>query len=151
MNENIHANSYLTLHYRVTLNSGPASGKVFIDTFDTQPATLSMGIGQWLESMEQPLIGHTEGESLSYVVPASQAYGERNPELLQYVSRQMLQDNAEESAQYQPGESVEFTAPHGGLYTGIFRGWEGDKALFDFNHPLAGVDLKIDVKIMGVM
>lgn len=151
MNPIVHAQSYLTLHYRITLTSGPGAGSVFIDTFTGKPGTLQLSTGQWSPSMEAPLIGHAEGESFSYDLPAQQAYGERNPELLQRVTRQMLDRDAGPDAQFEPGDMVEFTAPNGGRYSGIFREWDNDTARFDFNHPLAGVDLRIDVKLLGVL
>ena len=151
MNANVHADSYLTLHYRITLMSGPGAGTVFIDTFSGKPGTLQMSAGQWSPSMESPLLGHAEGESFSYDLPAQEAYGARNPELLQRLTRQMLARDAGADTEFEPGDMVEFTAPNGGRYSGIFRRWEDDLALFDFNHPLAGVDLRIDVKLLGVL
>ncbi len=147
----VHADSYLTLHYRITLMSGPGAGSVFIDTFDGKPGTLQMGTGQWSPSMETPLLGHAEGESFSFNLSAQAAYGERNPELLQRVTRQMLARDAGPDAEFDAGDMVEFTAPNGGRYSGIFREWDNDTALFDFNHPLAGVDLRIEVKLLGVL
>lgn len=151
MNPIVHADSYLTLHYRITLMSGPGAGSVFIDTFTGKPGTLQLSTGQWSPSMETPLLGHAEGESFSYDLPAQAAYGDRNPELLQRVTRQMLARDAGADATFEPGDMVEFTAPNGGRYSGIFREWNDDSALFDFNHPLAGVDLRIDVKLLGVL
>lgn len=151
MNPIVHADSYLTLHYRITLMSGPGAGSVFIDTFTGKPGTLQLNTGQWSPSMETPLLGHAEGESFSYELPAQAAYGDRNPELLQRVTRQMLARDAGADATFEPGDMVEFTAPNGGRYSGVFREWNDDTALFDFNHPLAGVDLRIDVKLLGVL
>src|SRR5690606_12014433 len=126
MNPIVHAQSYLTLHYRITLASGPGAGSVFIDTFSGKPGTLQLSTGQWSPSMEAPLLGHAEGESFSYGLPANQAYGDRNPELLQRVTRQMLARDAGADAQFEPGDMVEFTAPNGGRYSGIFRQWDNE-------------------------
>ncbi|MFY9348186.1 MAG: peptidylprolyl isomerase, partial [Orrella sp.] len=41
----VQPNSYLTLHYRIVVESGPGKGSVFIDTFDGRPATLQLGVG----------------------------------------------------------------------------------------------------------
>ncbi|WP_353171908.1 FKBP-type peptidyl-prolyl cis-trans isomerase [Paracandidimonas soli] len=145
------ADSYLTLHYRVTLLSGSAAGSVFADTFTGRPGTLQMGDGQWAPAMEAPLIGRQEGEAFSYEIPAAQAYGERNPELLQRVSLSLLAEHGGEDANFQPGDLVEFSAPNGGSYSGVLKELGDDWALFDFNHPLAGADLKLDVSILGVL
>lgn len=147
----VHAESYVTLHYRISIDSGEAKGQVFIETFDTKPATLLMGTGQWMPSLEAPLVGLKEGDSLSYHLAASQAYGEPNPDLLLHVTKQVLLDDAARSDNLSEGEVVEFTAPDGTKYSGVFKRWDGERALFDFNHPLSGVDLKVDVKILGVM
>lgn len=147
----VHPNAYLTLNYRISLDSGEGKGSVFIDTFNGKPATLQMGMGQWPESLEAPLLGRSEGESFTYYLKAADAFGERNPDLIQAVTKKMLAENAGENATFEENDLVEFTAPNGGKFSGLFKRFEGDKAIFDFNHPLAGVDLKIDVAIIGVL
>lgn len=151
MDKSVQPNSYLTLNYRITLNSGEGKGSVFIDTYDGKPATLQLGMGQWPESLEVPLLGHSEGETFSYELTAAQAFGERNPDLIQAVTKKMLAENAGEDATFEVNDMVEFTAPNGGKFSGLFKGFEGETAVFDFNHPLAGVDLKIEVSIIGVL
>jgi len=141
----------LTLHYRITLADGPGKGSVFADTFDGRPGTLQMGSGQWAPGMEQALIGRKEGERFGFDLTPSEAYGERNPALLQRVTRSMLDEHAGSDADFQPGDMVEFQAPNGGRYSGVFKQWGDDWALFDFNHPLAGVSLHVDVAILGVL
>lgn len=147
----VRPDSYLTLHYRIEIVSGPAAGSVFADTFGDRPATLQLGVGQWAPGMEEALVGREEGSRFSFQLPASQAYGDRNPELLQRVAQAMLDANTEPGTVFQPGDIVEFAAPNGGRYSGVFKergeGW----ALFDFNHPLAGADLLIEVSLLGVL
>ncbi|MDO5679700.1 MAG: peptidylprolyl isomerase [Pelistega sp.] len=151
MNKIVLPHSYLTLNYRITLNSGEGKGNVFIDTYDGRPGTLQLGTGQWPESLEQPLLGRSEGDEFSYELVASDAFGERNPDLLQAITREMLAENAGETTEFNENDLVEFTAPNGGKFSGLFKYYEGDKAVFDFNHPLAGVDLKVEVSIIGVL
>lgn len=147
----VHSDSYLTLHYRITIMSGPAADSVFMDTFAERPATLQMGVGQWAPDLESVLLGHREGEAFSVTLPAAQAYGERNPELLQWISHQVVAEHSAPDAQLQPGDVVEFVAPNGGRYAGVYKQVEPAGVLFDFNHPLAGADLKLDVELLGVL
>ena len=42
------------------------------------------------------------------------AYGDRNPELIQRVTRKMLAEHAGADATFEPGDLVEFAAPNGG-------------------------------------
>ena len=151
VNNLIRPDSYLTLYYRIVLASGPAEGSVFTDTFDGRPATLQMGSGQWAPGLEAALLGHAEGERFSVTLPPAGAYGERNPELIQRVTRAMLTEHAGEFADFDPGDLVEFTAPNGGRYSGILKEINDDWALFDFNHPLAGNALTLEVSILGVL
>lgn len=151
MSNIVHADSYLTLHYRISLDSGKGKGQVFIDTFDAKPATLLLGSGQWLPGLEAPLIGLKDGDSLTYHVAAAEAYGERNSDLLIHVSKQLLDQHAGADADFEVEDMLEFMAPDGSKYAGVFMGWDGDSALIDFNHPLSGIDIKVDVEILGVM
>ena len=150
VNAIVRPDSYLTLHYRIELASGPAAGSVFADTFSGRPGTLQMGAGQWAPGLEAALLGHAEGERFTFDVAAADAYGDRNPELLQWVSRSVIDAEAAEH-DFAPGEIIEFTAPNGGRYSGVLKEFEDDRALFDFNHPLAGIDLRVEVSLLGVL
>jgi len=147
----VRADSYLTLHYRIVIESGPAAGSAFIDTFKGRPATLQLGSGQWSPTMESPLLGHPEGDCFSYTLAPAQAYGERNPELIQRVSRNMLNEYTEPDTILTPGDMVEFSAPNGGRYSGVLKEINEETALFDFNHPLAGLTLRVDIDLLGVL
>ena len=146
----IREDSYVTLHYRISLASGAGEGEVFADTFMGRPATLQLGAGQWAPGMEGPLVGHAEGERFSYTLAPVHAYGDRNPELIQRVTLAMLREHAGDE-NFEPGDLVEFQAPNGAKYSGIFKEKDATTAVFDFNHPLAGHALQIDVAILGVM
>lgn len=147
----VRSDSYLTLHYRIELTSGPAAGSVFADTFTGKPATLQMGVGQWAPGLEEALLGRQEGSSFTVELPAAQAYGDRNPDLVQKITREAFEANRDPEAVYQPGDIIEFSAPNGGRYSGVFKELGDTWALFDFNHPLAGSDLRVDVSLIGVL
>lgn len=147
----VRADSYVTLHYRIELTSGPAAGAVFVDTFLGRPATLQMGVGQWAPGVEGVLLGRAEGEHFTVALEAAQAYGERNPELVQRVSRAAMLSNAPPDTEFEPGDLVEFVAPNGGRYSGVLKELGETSGLFDFNHPLTGADLLVEIEILGVM
>ncbi len=147
----VREDSYLTLHYRIVMTSGPAAGTAFIDTFSGRPATLQVGSGQWSPHMEAPLLGHPEGDCFSYELAPAQAYGERNPDLIQRVTRKMLIEQGGEDTAFEAGDVIEFTAPNGGRYSGVLKELDAQTALFDFNHPLAGLNLRVDIDLLGVL
>ncbi|MEP6873956.1 MAG: FKBP-type peptidyl-prolyl cis-trans isomerase, partial [Burkholderiales bacterium] len=78
--------SFLTLHYRL---AGP-DGADLINTFDDKPATLSLGTGELAPAIEARLLGLAEGTHGSFELAPGEAFGERNPELLQRVKRSLL-------------------------------------------------------------
>ena len=140
--------SFLTLHYRL---SGPDGADV-VNTFDGQPATLSLGSGQLAPAMEQRLIGLAEGEHRRFTLAAGEAFGERNPDMLQRVSRRVLREMGDPQEEYAPGDVLRFPTPDGqGEFAGVVREVGDDWLLFDFNHPLAGQAVSFEVQLIGVL
>ena len=144
----VQPDSFLTLHYRL---AGP-DGKAILDTFADKPATLSLGSGQLAPAIEARLLGLAEGAEASFELPPGEAFGLRNPELVQRVARSLLAQLGDPEAEYEVGEAVEFPTPDGqGRYAGVVRALGPDWLLFDFNHPLAGQAVRFDVRLLGVM
>jgi FKBP-type peptidyl-prolyl cis-trans isomerase SlpA len=140
--------SFLTLHYRL---AGPDGGDV-VNTFDAQPATLSLGTGQLAPAMEARLIGLAEGSRDSFELAPGEAFGARNPKLLQRVKRALLQAHGDADASYAVGDVVQFPTPDGqGSYAGVVREVGPDWLLLDFNHPLAGRPVTFEVELIGVL
>ena len=140
--------SFLTLHYRL---AGPA-GDV-INTFESKPATLSVGTGELSPALEARLIGLSEGTRTRFELPAGEAFGERNPQMQQWVAKKLLDQMGDPQDEYHVGEVVEFATPDGmGTYAGAVMQVRGDGALrIDFNHPLAGQPVTFEVQIIGVL
>jgi FKBP-type peptidyl-prolyl cis-trans isomerase SlpA len=144
----VHPGSFLTLHYRLS----SADGRVIVDTFADKPATLSLGGGQLAPAMEQRLLGLREGAKAGFELAPGEAFGERNPELLQRVSLKLLREQGDPQAEYAIGDVVEFPTPKGdGRYAGVVREQGEGWLLFDFNHPLAGQALVFEVHLLGVL
>ncbi len=140
--------SFLTLHYRL---SG-ADGADLINTFADKPATLSLGNGELAPAVEARLIGLPEGTHTSFELAAGEAFGERNPEMLQRVKLALLHELGDPDEQYSVGDVVQFPTPDGqAAYAGVVREVGDDWLLFDFNHPLAGQPVTFEVHLIGVL
>lgn len=146
----VQAGSFLTLHYRL---AGP--GGDIVNTFAEKPATLSLGSGELSPAIERHLIGLEEGTRTRFELPAGEAFGERNPELLQRVKLAMLRELGDPDDSYNVGDVVQFPTPDGqGSFAGVVREVgpaEEDWAVFDFNHPLAGQPVTFEVQLIGVL
>jgi FKBP-type peptidyl-prolyl cis-trans isomerase SlpA len=139
--------AYLTLHYRLASSEGVD----MISTFGGNPATLQLGQGQLAPFLEACLIGLPEGTWQTFELPPEKAFGPRNPDLIQRVSRATLEENSAFDAEYKIGDLVDFAAPGGGRFAGIVREIDTRGALFDFNHPLAGQSVRFEVNIIGIL
>jgi FKBP-type peptidyl-prolyl cis-trans isomerase SlpA len=140
--------SFLTLHYRL---AGPAGD--IINTFDGKPATLSLGTGELAPAVEQCLIGLAEGTRQTFALPAGAAFGERNPDMQQWLARKVLTEMGDPQEEYRLGDVVQFPTPDGqGRFAGVVLQVRADEAvLFDFNHPLAGQPVTFEVHLLGVL
>jgi FKBP-type peptidyl-prolyl cis-trans isomerase SlpA len=139
--------AYLTLHYRLA----SLDGNDIVTTFNGNPATLQIGSGQLAPFLENCLMGLPEGAEHSYTLTPEASFGERNPDLVQHVSRATLAENSQLGEEYKIGDVVEFAAPNGGRFAGVLLEINDADALFDFNHPLSGQTLKFDVRIIGIL
>jgi FKBP-type peptidyl-prolyl cis-trans isomerase SlpA len=102
--------------------------------------------------MESRLIGLAEGAHQSFDLAPGEAFGERNPQMLQRVSRRMLDEMGAAEEDYAPGDVVQFPTPDGaGAFAGVVREVGSDWLVFDFNHPLAGQALRFEVQLIGVL
>jgi FKBP-type peptidyl-prolyl cis-trans isomerase SlpA len=140
--------SFLTLHYRL---AGP-DGADIINTFADKPATLSLGTGELAPAMESRLLGLAEGARARFDLAPGEAFGPRNPDLLQRVRRELLDELGDPDEQYHVGDVVHFPTPDGhARYAGVVREVGESSLLFDFNHPLAGQPVTFEVHVIGVI
>ena len=140
--------SFVTLHYRLS----DAEGAVFLDTFADKPATLTLGSGALAPAVEACLVGLTEGESARFDLAQGAAFGERNPQMLQQVRRNLLAEFGDVDGEFSVGDVVRFPTPDGrGSYAGVVLEVGPEALLFDFNHPLAGRPVTLEVKLIGVL
>ena len=140
--------AFLTLHYRL---AGP-QGDV-VNTFAGPPATLTLGAGSLAPVLEARLLGLAEGARATFEVPAGEAFGQRNPDMVPWLPRKELDELDDPDATYAVGEVLELARPDGqGTFAGVVLAVRDDGALqLDFNHPLAGRPVSFEVQIIGVM
>ena len=140
--------SFLTLHYRL---SGP-QGDV-INTFGGKPATLSLGAGELSPAVEERLIGLAEGAHDTFELPAGAAFGERNPDMIQWLARKELDRLGDPNERYAIGDVIQLPTPDGqGQFAAVVQAVRDDGALqLDFNHPLAGQPVTFEVEVIGVL
>lgn len=144
----IQPGSFLTLHYRL---AGPDGADV-ISTFNDKPATLTLGAGQLSPAIEARLLGLEEGSRSQFTLAPGEAFGDRNPDMVQRLKRSVLDELGDPEAEYHVGDVVDFPTPDGsGRFAGVVRELGEGWLLFDFNHPLAGEAVTFEVQVIGVL
>jgi FKBP-type peptidyl-prolyl cis-trans isomerase SlpA len=144
----IQPGSFLTLHYRL---AGPDGADV-VTTFHDKPATLTLGAGQLSPAIEARMMGLEEGTRTTFSLAAGEAFGERNPAMVQRLARHVLTQMGDPQAEYHVGDVVEFPTPDGaGRFAGVVLAVGPEWLEFDFNHPLAGQPVSFEVQVIGVL
>ena len=142
MSNTVAPDSLVTLHYRISL----PNGQPLISTFEATPATLQLGANEMLPAMERLVVGLTTGQRASFDLGPDEAFGPHRPELIERVLRRHMPDEPIE-----PMSIMEFTAPDGSRYSGLVREIDDEAAMIDFNHPLAGKAIRLELEIIGVL
>ncbi len=106
-----------------------------------------VGYGQVMPALEYRLLGLADGTETDFVIPAREAFGERDQA---QVRRRSFQEFPE-------GRSLEAgkwaIATHRGTeaqYSYFVREKDEEGVTLDFNHPLAGEDLHYHLKVVRV-
>jgi len=129
-----------------------ASKPAEIPVTPDKPATLTLGSGELSPAVEKHLVGLEEGARATFEIPAGEAFGERNPDMQQWVARKLLAQMGDPDEQYATGDVVQFPTPDGtGSYAGAVIESNDTAVRFDFNHPLAGQPVTFEVKLIGVL
>lgn len=134
-------NTVVAMHYKLT---NPA-GEVIDSSEGRDPLTYLHGHGHIISGLEKQLEGKGAGDSLTAHVPAAEAYGERDPDLILEATRSQFPAEAE----LVPGVQFQAQTPSGNAIATITC-VDGDRITVDTNHPLAGVDLTFAVEIVSI-
>ena len=131
----------VTLHYRLTCN-----GEEIVNTFANQPETFYIGGGDIDPRLESLLTGLQVGDHRTFELEPGAAFGNHQPGMVHDLPRV---DFAADQALV-PGHDVAFTLPNGQTLHGIIRSINDATVRIDFNHPLAGLAVEFEVKILAV-
>ncbi len=137
----IEKNKVVTFHYSLS-----ADGNYSESSRGGQPAVYLHGYGGIVRGLERAMRGRSAGDSFTVEVAPEDGFGMRNSEIVQRIPRKHL---VGASAKLAPGQVVTVNARQGraqgiALKVGRFN------VDVDFNHPMAGRNLKFDVEILEV-
>ncbi len=131
----------VALEYTVFLDNGTQ-----VDTnVGEDPLTFVLGSHQVFPALEQALLGLKVGETKQIVLLADDAYGPVVKDAFREVDLEHIPESLRKE-----GAILGIQDPSGGVYPVRIHQISGDRAVLDFNHPLAGQNLRFDVKVVSI-
>lgn len=137
------SNKVVTFHYTL---KDKETGQILDSSQEYgQPLTVLFGADNIIPGLENRMEGMETGEKRTIEVPATEAYGEKNPELVQQVPKDYFQ-----GIELEKGMPLQAQTPEGQIINMIVVDFDENSVTVDMNHPLAGKDLVFEVEIVNV-
>jgi FKBP-type peptidyl-prolyl cis-trans isomerase SlyD len=144
----IQNNTKATLFYELSIAK---IGTVITNVPEDNPVELVFGAKQLLPKFESNLLGLHAGDGFDFVVKAADAYGPTDPYAVFDIPKDTFEDDGKTDDQMlKVGNTIPMTDNDGNKHMGKITKVMADTITMDFNHPLAGKDLRFVGKIIDV-
>ena len=130
-------------HYRGTLDDGTQ----FDSSYDRgEPLAFTCGAGQMIKGFDAAVIDMELGEKKTVHIPAADAYGEHNPDMI--VS--FPADQVPSLDQISVGDKLYLSTATGMPVPAVVIEVTPEGVTLDANHELAGKDLNFDIELVEI-
>jgi FKBP-type peptidyl-prolyl cis-trans isomerase SlyD len=129
----------------IEYNLRDEAGRLLDSSEGGEPLVYLHGNENIIPGLEKHLEGKVPGDAVDCNVPATDAYGERDENLVFKVAKK----DFGESTEIAPGMQFEAHGEEGAQIVTVVS-IDGDQVTIDANHPLAGENLHFDVKVVDV-
>ena len=133
--------SVAALEYTLTNDQG----EVLDSTQGRGPLAYVHGTESIIPGLEAELEGKAAGDAFQVRIAPTEAYGERNEEMVQSVARDQLP-----TGELEVGMQLQAQSEGGDAFLVTVVEVGESEVKLDANHPLAGVALNFDVKVVEV-
>lgn len=133
----------VVLHYELF----DEQGELIDSSPEGHPFSFVFGEGNIIPGLERELEGMEPGEHKEIVVQPEDAYGPKNPNLIQRVPREMFSGGAD----LEVGMSYTGRTDAGNVVNFTVTDMDDQNVEIDLNHPLAGKVLRFRVTIEDVL
>ncbi|MGB0424533.1 MAG: FKBP-type peptidyl-prolyl cis-trans isomerase [Flavobacteriales bacterium] len=138
----VKTNDQVKVHYTGRLTDG----EVFDSSEGREPIAFTAGAGQMIKGFDDAVIGMELNEKKTINIPAAEAYGPVNEQLVHTVDRTQLPADMNP----QVGERLMAGGPEGQEMQVVVTAVTDANITVDANHPLAGADLIFDVELVEI-
>ena len=134
--------STVSIHYTGNLSDGTE----FDSSRDREPLTFQVGGGQVIPGFNDNVIGMEVGETKTFTIPHTEAYGPSNEDAIQDIPKTQFPEDFEVKI----GQMIAGQGANGQAFTAKILSEGTDSIKLDFNHPLAGEDLTFEVELVSI-
>lgn len=134
--------SRVSMHFAIYLEDGTEAD----NSLEEEPLDFTMGDGTLIEGLERAIYGLNPGEKQTLLISPQEGFGFRDDESIVLMPR----TDFPADIQLEAGVIIGFTTPSGEEIPGLIREVLESDVRVDFNHPLAGHEIRFDVEILSV-
>ena len=132
----------IQVHYHGTLTDGT----IFDSSNGREPLEFEVGGGMVIEGFDNGVLGMTIGEKRTVNIPADQAYGPKNDDMIM----EFPIDRFPADLVPEVGMQLNMSNTEGDQFPVVIVEVADEHVLLDANHPLAGKDLIFDLELVTV-
>jgi len=132
----------IKVHYTGKLENG----KVFDSSKNRQPLQFEVGAGKVIKGFEDAVVGLEVGEKKTVTIPAKDAYGSYDENLLIEIPKK----NVPEAITPEVGMRLQLVNQQGQAAHVVVTEVQDETVKLDANHPLAGKTLVFDLEILEI-
>lgn len=130
------------VHYTGKLEDG----SVFDSSVDREPLEFEVGAGMMIPGFDEAVNGMKVGDKKTANIPADEAYGQRNDEMMVEVPKAQLPPDLKPEV----GQQLAMQQPNGQSVPVVVTKVADETIEIDANHPLAGNDLIFDIELVEI-
>jgi FKBP-type peptidyl-prolyl cis-trans isomerase 2 len=137
----IESGKTVKVHYKGTL----PDGTVFDSSEGKDPLAFEIGAEQVITGFENAVVAMDVGETKTFTLPCTEAYGEMREEMVGLVPRAQMPDDLE----LELGMVLSMESDQGSMPVRVVD-LDDEHVTLDANHPLAGQDLTFELTLVEV-
>ncbi len=147
----IDKNTIVTTIYKLYVGEGSERELMEETTVET-PLVFAYGVNMMLPEFERQLAGLTVGDKYSFTIACADAYGEYDEENFRDLPMEVFvgEDGKLDEKIVFKGNIVPLITSDGQHINAQVVEVKKDAVTMDFNHPLAGEDLRFEGEIIGI-
>lgn len=141
--EEIKFGKYVELAYKVFI-AGDENDELMHEFTAAAPDRFVYGLEQgMIDGFAKRIEGLKKGDNFDFVLPPAEAFGEINPDMIISLDKNIFTVDGEFDAEtVKVGNVVPMMTEQGNRVQGVVTKVGADKVVMDFNHPLAGEQVK---------